>query len=150
MRRITSFGLILLVGSLILISCTEKVTTISGTIDKNAKVLYSNVNLNICNEAFLDTMVTNDKGEFQLKLAINKKRFIIIKFPDSGRKYRLPLMPGENHRIDVDKDGKLKVEGANKEGIELYQSLLQYNPGTNEWNLFKGDSTGNRDRLFKK
>ena len=150
MRRITSFGLILLVGSLILSSCTEKVTTISGTIDKNAKVLYSNVNLNICNEAFLDTMVTNDKGEFQLKLAINKKRFIMIKFPDSGRKYRLPLMPGENHRIDVDKDGKLKVEGANKEGIELYQSLLQYNPGTNEWNLFKGDSTGNRDQTIQK
>jgi len=150
MRKITFFSLILLAGSLILSSCTEKVTIISGTIDKNAKVLFSNVNLDICYEAFLDTMVTNDKGEFQLKLKINKERFVIIVFPDSGRKYILPLMPGENYQIDVDKNGRLIVEGANKEGIELYQSLLQFDTDNDNWNIFKGDSTASRDQTIQK
>lgn len=150
MRKVTILSFILLVGSFILSSCTEKVTTISGTINKNAKVLFSNVNLHICYEAFLDTMVTNDKGEFQLKLAINKERFILIVFPGSDRKYILPIVPGENYQIDVDKDGKLIVEGANKAGIELYQSCLQYDPYTNNWEVFKGDSTAGRDQTIQK
>ena len=85
MRKITILSFILLVGSFILSSCTEKLTTISGTIDKNAKVLFSNVNVDICYEAFLDTMVTNDKGEFQLNFKIDKERFVMIVFPDSDR-----------------------------------------------------------------
>ena len=150
MRKVTILSFILLVGSFILSSCTEKLTTISGTIDKNAKVLFSNVNVDICYEAFLDTMVTNDKGEFQLKLKIGKERFVLIVFPDFGRKYILPIVPGENYQIDVDKDGKLIVEGANKEGIELYQSLLQYDAYTNDWSIFKRDSTVGRDQTIQK
>lgn len=150
MRKVTILSFILLVGSFILSSCTEKLTTISGTIDKNAKVLFSNVNVDICYEAFLDTMVTNDKGEFQLQLKIGKERFVMIVFPDSGRKYILPIVPGENYQIDVDKDGKLIVEGANKEGIELYQSLLQYDAYTNDWSIFKRDSTVGRDQAIGK
>lgn len=150
MRKVTILSFILLVGSFILSSCTEKLTTISGTIDKNAKVLFSNVNVDICYEAFLDTMVTNDKGEFQLQLKIGKERFVMIVFPDSDRKYILPIVPGENYQIDVDKDGKLIVEGANKEGIELYQSLLQYDAYTNDWSIFKRDSTVGRDQTIQK
>ncbi len=149
MRTIKIFSFILLIGSFTLNSCTKKVTTISGTVEKNAKVLFSNVNLKICYDAFLDTMITDDNGKFQLNLSINEERFIVVQLPASERKYILPIMPGEDYQISVDKNGKMIVRGANEEGIELYQSVLQYDPYNFNSSAFSGNSLKSRNQTIE-
>lgn len=149
MKKTTIFSLIILMGSYIFLSCTEKVSTISGITNKNEKVLFSNVNLDICHEAFLDTIISNDKGEFQLKLNIKQERFIILKLTETGHKYILPIVPGENYQIFIDNNGKLKIKGLYEEGINLYQSVLQYDPYSFNWEVFSNQSSEKRSKTIE-
>jgi len=81
---------------------------------------------------------------------LNDERFVVIKFPNSGLKYILPIVPGEDYQIAVDKEGKLLVKGANKDGIELYQSVLQYDPYKQSFNIYNGLSVENRIQIIER
>ncbi|HBO26018.1 TlpA disulfide reductase family protein [Culturomica sp.] len=147
-RKVFSL-LVFLTGLVFLVSCTNRTTTISGTIDKQTKLLYSNPDLAVCFDNFLDTLVPDDQGRFELKFNLKEGRFMILKMPDSRNKYFIPVLPGEHYEISIGKNNEFSVDGANKEGIALYQSVLNYDPYTMKWSIFKND-TLSRDEMIKK
>ena len=149
MCRNVLFLFVFLIGLFFISSCTNRTTTISGTIDKQTKLLYSNPDLAVCFDDFLDTLVPDDQGRFELKFNLKEGRFMILKMPDSRNKYFIPVLPGERYEISIGKDNEFSVDGANKEGIALYQSVLNYDPYTMKWSIFKND-TLSRDEMIKK
>ena len=149
MHRNALILFVFLTGLFFLIGCTNRTTTISGTIDKQTKLLYSNPDLAVCFDDFLDTLVPDDQGRFELKFNLKEGRFMILKMPDSRNKYFIPVLPGERYEISIGKDNEFSVDGANKEGIALYQSVLNYDPYTMKWSIFKND-TLSRDEMIKK
>ena len=149
MHRNALILFVFLTGLFFLIGCTKRTTTISGMIGKQTKLLYSNPDLAVCFDNFLDTLVPDDQGRFELKFNLKEGRFMILKMPDSRNKYFIPVLPGERYEISIGKDNEFSVDGANKEGIALYQSVLNYDPYTMKWSIFKND-TLSRDEMIKK
>ena len=149
MCRNVLFLSVFLIGLFFILSCTNRTTTISGAISRETKLLYSNPDLAICHDGFLDTLMSDDKGRFELRLDLKEGRFIIVKISDSGKKYLLPVLPGENYEISIGKNNELLACGPNKEGIELYQSILNYEPGVMDWSMFKND-TFSRDEMIER
>ena len=147
-RKVFSL-LVFLTGLVFLVSCTNRTTTISGTIGKQTKLLYSNPDLAVCFDNFWDTLIPDDQGRFELKFNLKEGRFMILKMPDSRNKYFIPVLPGEHYEISIGKNNEFSVDGANKEGIALYQSVLNYDPYTMKWSIFKND-TLSRDEMIKK
>ena len=147
-RKVFSL-LVFLTGLVFLVSCTNRTTTISGTIDKQTKLLYSNPDLAVCFDNFLDTLVPDDQGRFELKFNLKEGRFMILKMPDSRNKYFIPVLPGEHYEISIGKNNEFSVDGSNTKGIEQYQSVLNYDPYTFDFKQFKND-TLSCDEMIKK
>ena len=147
-RKVFSL-LVFLAGLVFLVSCTNRTTTISGTIGKQTKLLYSNPDLVVCFDDFLDTLVPDDQGRFELKFNLKEGRFMILKMPDSRNKYFIPVLPGEHYEISIGKNNEFSVDGSNTKGIEQYQSVLNYDPYTFDFEQFKND-TLSCDEMIKK
>ena len=149
MYRNVLFLSVFLIGLFFISSCTNRTTTISGTIDKQTKLLYSNPDLVVCFDDFLDTLVPDDQGRFELKFNLKEGRFMILKMPDSRNKYFIPVLPGEHYEISIGKNNEFSVDGSNTKGIEQYQSVLNYDPYTFDFEQFKND-TLSCDEMIKK
>ena len=147
-RKVFSL-LVFLAGLVFLVSCTNRTTTISGTIGKQTKLLYSNPDLVVCFDDFLDTLVPDDQGRFELKFNLKEGRFMILKMPDSRNKYFIPVLPGEHYEISIGKNNEFSVDGSNTKGIEQYQSVLNYDPYAFDFEQFKND-TLSCDEMIKK
>uniref|UniRef100_UPI002597AF8A hypothetical protein n=1 Tax=uncultured Culturomica sp. TaxID=1926654 RepID=UPI002597AF8A len=68
MHRNALILFVFLTGLFFLTGCINRTTTISGTIGKQTKLLYSNPDLAVCYDGFWDTLVPDDQGRFELRL----------------------------------------------------------------------------------
>lgn len=147
-----NISIIALLSSLFLLnSCVSKVTTIDGIIeDIDAHVLlYSNPKLDICYNNFMDTIVLQDNGEFNLSFELNENQFVILKSPKLGKEYILPIINGEDYHVSIGNNNKLTVNGPNEEGILLYQTMPQYKPGNIDWSIYQSESSTYEELIEK-
>lgn len=147
-QNILSLSL-LFTGLFFISGCENPPTTIRGTLGHQANLLYSSPDLAVCYEGFVDTLIPDPRGKFDLKLKLKESRFVIFTTSVSGKKYFLPVLPGESYQISIGKNQELSVEGPNKEGIELYQSVMNFNPSTMNFSQFK-NATVSREEMIKR
>ena len=132
LRKITLLTLSL--ALLRLYSCTNKPTVISGSFDQDVDfVLLSNAEVDICHEAFLDTIFLDNKINLELKLDLKEDRFFILRIPDGSKsgfnqELILPIQAGGRYRITIQEDHQYIVSGTNQAGIHNYQTILNYRP----------------------
>lgn len=139
----------ILICVILFVGCKNHTASIEGIIDKNVQILYSNPNVSVCSELFLDTTMSDGNGKFQIDIDTKSPRFILIKIPNKETKYYIPVVPGEKNQISFNKEGTLTVQGPNKAGIELYQSVLQYEPFNMEWKKFSNIPVEKRDSTIE-
>ena len=153
MCRNVLFLSVFLIGLFFILSCTNRTTTISGTIDKQTKLLYSNPDLAVCYDGFWDTLVPDDQGRFELRLDLKEGRFIFIRTSGSRyNKYLLPVQPGEKYEISIDENNGLLAYGPNEAGIKLYQSVWNegLRPMAMDWRAVFENDTFSRDEMIEK
>ena len=153
MHRNALILFVFLTGLFFLTGCINRTTTISGTIGKQTKLLYSNPDLAVCYDGFWDTLVPDDQGRFELRLDLKEGRFIFIRTSGSRyNKYLLPVQPGEKYEISIDENNGLLVYGPNEAGIELYQSVWNegLKPMAMDWGAFFENDTFSRDEMIEK
>ena len=153
MCRNVLFLFVFLIGLFFISSCTNRTTTISGSVGKQTKLLYSNPDLAVCYDGFLDTLVPDDQGRFELRLDLKEGRFIFIRTSGSRyNKYLLPVQPGEKYKISIDENNGLLAYGPNEAGIELYQSVWNegLRPMAMDWGAFFENDTFSRDEMIEK
>ena len=152
MHRNALILFVFLTGLFFLTGCINRTTTISGTIGKQTKLLYSNPDLAVCYDGFWDTLVPDDQGRFELRLDLKEGRFIFIRTSGSRYKYLLPVQPGEKYEISIDENNGLLVYGPNEAGIELYQSVWNegLRPMAMDWGAFFENDTFSRDEMIEK
>lgn len=140
------FSILILTTAFLFSSCSDKSSIISGSITENniKYVLYSNPDLPICYDKFMDTVKVNNYGSFEIQLSSKENRFIIIEIPEKQERFIIPVQSGEEYHLSIGENNKIEVEGMNEEGIELYQTVLQYSAGNLDWSLFN-NGTSNRD-----
>ena len=154
LRKITLLTLSL--ALLRLYSCTNKPTVISGSFDQDVDfVLLSNAEVDICHEAFLDTIFLDNKINLELKLDLKEDRFFILRIPDGSKsgfnqELILPIQAGGRYRITLQEDHQYIVSGTNQEGIHNYQTILNYRPESFQWNIFKSDSLSREEVIEKR
>lgn len=123
---------------MLIFSCSNPETTIHVSIQGEcAELLYTNPELDICYEKFMEK-VSVDK-DIELKFSLSENKFMLIQTPVLEEKYILPMESGESYRLDIHENNQVHVSGPNKEGIELYQSVMQYEAGKLDWGQFKGN-----------
>ena len=154
LRKITLLTLSL--GLFGLYSCSNKPTVISGSFDQDVDfVLLSNAEVDICHEAFLDTIFLDNKINLELKLDLKEDRFFILRIPDGSKsgfnqELILPIQAGGRYRITLQEDHQYIVSGTNQEGIRNYQTILNYKPESFQWNIFKSDSLSREEVIEKR
>lgn len=128
--------------------CKNQTTTINVQMDRDVKLLYSNPDIQICYDGFMDTLKANSTGKLKLIFNLDRGKIVILKTSDSKNNYFLPILPGENYNISL-KNNVFLIDGPNKTGIELYQSVTHYTSTTMDWSMFKND-TLSRDEMIEK
>ena len=146
------FNFILCTGLFFITGCGTRVTTIRGTVDKQANLLYSNPGLAVCYDGLLDTLIPDSQGNFELKFRLEEPRFLFIKPSGSDYKYLLPVEPGGSYHLVIDPPNTFLVNGPNKEGIELYQSVCNdgLTPLLMDWYGFFENDTFSRLQMVER
>ena len=123
---------------MLIFSCSNPETTIHVSIQGEcAELLYTNPELDICYEKFTEK-ISMDK-DIELKFSLSENKFMLLQTPVLEEKYILPMESGESYRLDIHENNQIHVSGPNKDGIELYQSVLQHEAGKLDWGQFKGN-----------
>ena len=136
-KRITGNFISLILLLMLVSSCTNPETRIQVSIQgKSAELLYTNPELDICYDKFMDK-VSIDK-DIELKFPLSENKFMLILTPVLEESYILPIESGGAYRLDIDENNQVHVSGPNKDGIELYQSVMQYEVGVLDWRQFRG------------
>ena len=146
------FNFILCTGLFFITGCGARMTTIRGTVDKQANLLYSNPGLAVCYDGLLDTLIPDSQGNFELKFRLEEPRFLFIKPSGSDYKYLLPVEPGGSYHLAIDPPNTFLVNGPNKEGIELYQSVCNdgLTPLLMDWYGFFENDTFSRLQMVER
>ncbi|HIT91099.1 MAG TPA: hypothetical protein IAC41_11885, partial [Candidatus Merdenecus merdavium] len=123
---------------MLIFSCSKPETIIHVSIQGEcAELFYTNPELDICYVKFMEK-VSMDK-DIELKFALSENKFMLIQVPVLENKYILPIESGGSYRLDIDENNQIHVSGPNKDGIELYQSVMQYEAGKLDWKQFRGN-----------
>ena len=152
MNKNILFNFILCTGLFFITGCGARMTTIRGTVDKQANLLYSNPGLAVCYDGLLDTLIPDSQGNFELKFRLEEPRFLFIKPSGSDYKYLLPVEPGGSYHLAIDPPNTFLVNGPNKEGIELYQSVCNdgLTPLLMDWYGFFENDTFSRLQMVER
>ena len=123
---------------MLIFGCSKPETKIHVSIQGECdELLYTNPELDVCYEKFMEK-VSMDK-DIELKFPLSENKFMLIQTPALEKKYILPIESGESYRLDIDENNQVHVSGPNKDGIELYQSVMQYEAGKLDWGQFRGN-----------
>ena len=109
-----------------IISCHEqqKVTSILIEVADRVDVIFYTAPLSVSGYVgFIDTLVRNENGHFELTFDLSQPSFIHISYESLEKQIKLLVEPGNNYNLSISSDKSFQINGANAKGQMLYASL---------------------------